>query len=82
MIVSKQWIEELIISAGELHAKGAASFDFFRRRSQRLPPDISWDEVRAALRYMDVYEDNYPEVFARIEQHAANSTGPKRWANR
>lgn len=82
MMVTKRNIEEYLIDAGSVYAKGAASFDFFRRRSKKLPAEITWDQVKSGLRIMDVDETRYPDVFARIDQLAAQSTGPKRWADR
>lgn len=82
MMVTKRNIEEYLIDAGLIYAKASASFNFFRRRAEKLPTDITWDQVRSGLRNMFVYDTSYPDVYARIDQLAAQSTGPRRWADR
>ena len=70
MMVTKRNIEEYLIDAGLIYAKASASFNFFRRRAEKLPTDITWDQVRSGLRNMFVYDTSYPDVYARIDQLA------------
>ena len=80
--VSKRNIEEYLINTAAIYAKASAGFEFFRRMSKKLPPDITWDNVASALRNMDVYPQSYASVYERIDRAALGSSGPKRWTDR
>jgi hypothetical protein len=83
MTTTKTYIEGNLIRVGAIHARGAAAFKFFRRMSEALPTaDITWAQIKSALRSLDVDENRYPEVYARLDRRAEQSSGPKLWADR
>ncbi len=77
-MVTKSNIEEYLIDTAGIYARAAASFNFFRGKSDKLPTQVNWEDVKAALRNLDVHESNYSDVYDRIDRAAQTSDGPTR----
>jgi len=75
-IVLRTEIEGRIIDAASIYAGAAAAFDYARRRQGLLPGVLSWDAVRAALRNMRLWDDEYPRLYEALSSRAALSEGP------
>ena len=80
--LSKGFIVDNMIHAGSIYAQGAAAFEFFRRMSEKLPAAVTWNDVKSALRNMEVDENRYPDTFAEIDRLSERSPGPARWVER
>jgi len=69
-------LEGLIIDAAAIYAGAAAGFDYARRRGSQLPSEVSWEEVRSALRNMRFWEERNPQLYVHIERFEKSSSGP------
>jgi hypothetical protein len=72
----KTEIQGRIIDAASIYAGASAGFEYARRRQEQLPPTISWDAVRRALRNMRFYDDEYPELHAILKEREKHTKGP------
>jgi hypothetical protein len=75
-VITSNWIETNIIHAASVYAGAAQAYDYARRRSNELPNDVSWDNVRQALRNMRLYDDDVPRIYETIDRLAQQSGGP------
>jgi hypothetical protein len=66
--------------AASVYAQASAMFGFSRGLDDDLPRSVTWDDVRQGLRNMDIWDIDYPDVYAQIDKEAEKSTGPKRFA--
>jgi len=71
----KTEIHGRIIDAASIYAGVAAVFEYARRKQDQLPPTISWDAVRSALRNMRFYDDEYPELHGILNQREKHTKG-------
>jgi hypothetical protein len=69
-------IENRIIDAASIYAGAAAAYDYARRRQALLPNAVSWGAVRAALRNMRFWDEEYPRLYEALARRAALSEGP------
>jgi hypothetical protein len=65
-----------IIDAATVYAGAASAFDYARHRAIVLPPDVTWDNVRGALRNMKIWDDDTPSIFATIARFEDAEVGP------
>ena len=75
-LILKTEIQGNIIDAASIYAGTAAVYDFARRLQDQLPPTISWEAVRGALRNMRFYDDEYPELHALLNEREKHTKGP------
>jgi hypothetical protein len=75
-VIMSNWIEANIIHAASVYAGAARAYDYARRRNNELPNDVSWDNVRQALRNMRLYDDDVPRIYETIDRLAQQSDGP------
>ena len=78
-MITKRNIENYLQDTATIYALATAGFDFFRERSGRLPTEVTWDDVKKALRQMDFYETSFRELYETINTYAKESIGPRRW---
>lgn len=71
-----RWIETNIIQTASIYAGVAQAYGYARRRTEDLPNDVTWDNVRHALRSMRLYDDIVPTVFKIIDERSEQSSGP------
>jgi hypothetical protein len=76
-VTQESWLESLVIDCAVLYARAAAAFEFSRGEKDDLPPAIAWDNVRAALRNMGLWEDELPGAYKRIDQYEAGKAAIK-----
>jgi hypothetical protein len=69
-------IEARLIDAASIYAGAAAAFDYARRRQEQMPSHVSWDSVRTALRNMQFWDDQYPNLYAILEEREKRTAGP------
>ena len=55
-IVTRTLIEDYCKQAAIIYAMGGAALDYFRGAAESLPKEISWRQVKTALRAMDFDE--------------------------
>jgi len=77
--ITKRNIEAYIIDTGQICARAAASFNFFRRRSEALRRDIDWGDVRRSLNNLDFYDTVYPAVYGEIDRLEAEGVSTQRF---
>ena len=69
------WVEQLILDAACTYAWAGAAYDYARRRTDALPEDITWDNVRSALNNLRMGDDEeireLREHIDRLEQAGA-----------
>jgi len=75
-IVVRTELEGLIIDAASIYAGAAAVFEYARRRQAQIPRTISWDRVEAALRNMQMWDDQHPRLHEALARRARLSAGP------
>lgn len=75
-VIVRSEIEGHIIDAASIYAGAASAFDYARRREETLPTELSWDDVRSALRNMRVWEDEYPRVHEALKRREGVAKGP------
>lgn len=80
VMVTKDNIEDYLIDTAGVYARASACFNFARGLTDKLPTEVSWDNVRSALRNLRVYDTQYPGVYEQINKAAETSAGPKRFA--
>jgi hypothetical protein len=69
-------LERYIIDAGAVYAGSAAAYDYARHRADNLPPDVTWDNVRGALRNMKIWDEDVPGIFSMIAHLEELKVGP------
>lgn len=75
-IVLRTEIENRIIDAASIYAGAACIFDYARRRSEDLPTTVTWDSVARALRNMRFWDEEHPQLYAKLAQRERISSGP------
>jgi hypothetical protein len=82
VLIRKENIDEYLINTACIYAMAGAAFDYFRRKSDELPKSVSWENVKSALRNVEVSENRYPETYGLIDRLALqNPNGPPRWGS-
>lgn len=76
MLILQTNVEGAINDAASIYAGAAAHFDYARRLTQHLPSSISWDAVRRALRNMQFYDNEYPNLLSDLARREKLTTGP------
>ncbi|GEM_PF-2854564 len=56
-----------IIRCAALHAMSDGLFSYARQRSETAPISVSWDEVESVLDMLQLYPQDYPELFKLLE---------------
>ncbi|EHR01236.1 hypothetical protein [Bradyrhizobium sp. WSM471] len=69
-------IEEYILDAASIYAAAAAAFDYGREKTDTLPKELTWDQVRSSLRNMKVWEHDAQRLYATIERREADGASP------
>jgi hypothetical protein len=69
-------IEARLIDAASIYAGAAVVFDYARRLQEQMPSHVSWDSVRSALRNMQFWDDQYPNLYAILEEREKHTAGP------
>lgn len=59
-------LEHYIVDAATVYAGAASAFDYARHRAIRMSHDVTWENVRSALRNMKIWDDDVPNIFATI----------------
>lgn len=75
-IVLRARIEGSIIDAASIYASAAALFDYGRRRDDRPPATIVWENVRSALTNMRMWDHQHPRLYQIVEGREGTSQGP------
>jgi hypothetical protein len=65
-----------IIDAASIYAGVAAIILYSRRQSGQLPVSVSWDDVRRALRNMQIWDEDFPDLEPLLMTRTENSPGP------
>lgn len=75
-VVTRTKIESSVIDAASVYASAAALFDYGRRREERPPRTVTWDEVRSAFRIMRMWDHDHPRLYKILEGREKSSGGP------
>ena len=75
-VVVRTELEARIIDAASIYAGAAAAFEYARRRQAQLPRTLSWDDVVAALRNMQIWDDQHPRLYTLLQSRESRSAGP------
>lgn len=76
MVVVRHNIESSLIDAASIYAGAGSAYDYARHRSDQIPPILSWEAVRGALRNMRFWDDQHTRIFQIIDGRERNSVGP------
>lgn len=69
-------IEEYVLDAAAIYACAAAAFDFGRHKTDVLPRNVTWDQVRSALRNMKLWDQDIPEAYETITRRETDGLEP------
>jgi hypothetical protein len=75
-IVLQTEIDGNIVDAASIYAGAAAVYEYARRQRSQIPPTLSWDAVRSALRNMRLWEDEFPRLWDALKRREGLSAGP------
>jgi hypothetical protein len=81
-IVPQAELEARIIDAASIYAGAASAFEYARRQRTELPHAVSWDNVKAALRNMNFWDEQYSRLHEILDRSRAESAGPFASLNR
>ena len=75
-VVVRTHIEGSIIDAASIYAAAAALFEYARRRENRPPTTVIWENVRGALRNMRIWDHAHPRLYQIIDGREGHTSGP------
>jgi hypothetical protein len=65
-----------IIDAASIYAGAAAVFEYARRQQNMMPATVTWDNVLRALRNMQFWEGEYPNLHQIVAERQKHTAGP------
>jgi hypothetical protein len=71
-------IEEYMIDSALIYASASAVFGYARRETDRLPTEITWDDVRNALGNFGFHRDGFENLFDTIDRRERRGATPFR----
>jgi hypothetical protein len=69
-------LEGYVVDAAIIYAGAACAYEYARRRADRLPSTLSWDDVISALRNMHYWDDQHPRLYEAAQRRQKLSAGP------
>lgn len=77
-VVTRTEVENCIIDAASIYAGAASLFDYARRRTDSVPLTLSWDDVKASLQNLGLFEEENDTLYQSVARHESVSEGPFR----
>lgn len=69
-------IEDYIIDWATIYAEVALVYDYARRKTELIPSDVSWANVRSALRNLRIWDHDIEAIHATVDRREAAGVTP------